>query len=259
MPKVEIIYNGVLEGHKDAVYALKTGQEPYIFFSAGGDGQIVKWDLQKKDHGELVARLPMAVYSLLYFKKKDLLIAGCRSGSLYVFDLANRRQEQLIRLKGDVFDLCYLPGTDMFAAACADGHLYVISTSNYEIIHDIHPTSNHARTLALNPDHSSLASGWSDGKIRIFETKGFAETESFIANQPSVFSMVFSNDGKKLISGGRDARIRVWDASLSYIEDQVIPAHLFTVNDLILIPELNLMVSASRDKTVKIWDSDSFA
>ena len=256
--KIEILYNGVLEGHKDAVYALVSGNEPNILFSAGGDGMIIRWDIANKGQGEVVARLPSAIYSLIYFADTDTMIAGTRFGGLYNLDLNTHKQKALINLKHDIFKLCFLPGNNLISAAGAGGFIYIIQSETLEIIHEIHPTNASGRTLALSPDGQHLASGWSDGNIRIYETAKFTEIHSFTAHLPSVFSLVYNTKRDKLISGGRDAQIRIWDVNQSYSERQKVPAHLFTVNDLVLIPEYNFLASASRDKTVKIWDAINF-
>ena len=258
MRGVEILYNGVLEGHKDAVYALVAGTIPEILFSAGGDGMIIRWDLANKGDGELVARLPSAVYDLQYFEDADLIMAGTRFGSLYTLDLKTHKQKALIDLKQDIFKLCFLREQNLVAAACAGGYLYVVHAETLEIVHEIHPGEASCRTLALSPEGPHLASGWSDGMIRVYETTSFAEVQSFAAHSPSVFSLTYNSVGDKLISGGRDAQIRIWNTTLSYIESKKIPGHLFTVNDLVMIPEYDLMASASRDKTVKIWEAENF-
>jgi len=257
--KVEIIFNGVLEGHKDAVYALCMARDPGQFFSAGGDGMIVRWNLSHKGDGIVVARMPNAVYSLLYFKDSDIMIAGTRFGNLFALDLQSQKHMAVKNLENDIFNLYYIPGINLITAACANGYLYVLHPQTLGIIHQFHQTESSCRCLALSPDGKHLASGWSDGRIRIYDVDAdFMEIQDFEANLPSVFSLVYNIKGDKLISGGRDAQIRVWERGDTYFEALKIPAHLFTVNDLELIPELGLMASASRDKTVKIWDANNF-
>ena len=39
---------------------------------------------------------------------------------------------------------------------------------------------------------------------------------------------------------------------------QTIPAHLFAINDILAIPDKQIIVSASRDKHVKIWDDTNY-
>jgi WD40 repeat protein len=39
---------------------------------------------------------------------------------------------------------------------------------------------------------------------------------------------------------------------------QNIPAHLFTIYDIKFHPSLNIFATASRDKSIKIWDAEDF-
>jgi len=258
MANIEILFAGVLDGHKDSIYAMVSGPTPDVFFSAGGDGLIVRWDLQHKNEGTVIAQLPVAVYSLLYIRETNTLLAGCRYGGLYILDLTAQKQEKHVELKGDVFDLCLLNASGTIAAVCAGGYLTIISGTNYAIQQEIHPTSRHARTLSLNQNADLLASGWSDGMVRIYDTVDLTEQAVFPANAPSVFALLFNSIDGALISGGRDALLKVWDTQQGFALQKTISGHMYTVNHLIPIPELGLFASASRDKTVKIWDARTY-
>ena len=37
-----------------------------------------------------------------------------------------------------------------------------------------------------------------------------------------------------------------------------IPAHMFTINDIVFSPDGKLMATAGRDKHIKIWDAEAF-
>jgi WD40 repeat protein len=52
--------------------------------------------------------------------------------------------------------------------------------------------------------------------------------------------------------------LRVWDLENDFqlISEQ--PAHLFTVNHIVFSPNGQLFATASRDKTLKIWDAQTF-
>jgi WD40 repeat protein len=65
--------------------------------------------------------------------------------------------------------------------------------------------------------------------------------------------MVFSQNDL-LFSGGRDALLKVWKLDQTPILLETINAHWFTINDLQISPNGNFLISASRDKTIKIWD-----
>ena len=43
-----------------------------------------------------------------------------------------------------------------------------------------------------------------------------------------------------------------------HTEQQVTP-HMFTVYDILAVPNLPIIITVSRDKTIKIWDSRDFS
>ena len=60
-------------------------------------------------------------------------------------------------------------------------------------------------------------------------------------------------------SGGRDAHfmIRAWQHN----EEKIIvdhAAHWYTINKIKHLPEVNMIVTASRDKTFRLWDDQTY-
>ena len=71
----------------------------------------------------------------------------------------------------------------------------------------------------------------------------------------------FFEEKNQLVSGGRDARLCFWDLeSDPILLKREIPAHLFTINHAVFCPgPTGWLVTASRDRTLKIWDPASGA
>ena len=247
-----IEHTGTLTGHRDSVYALENAGDSLHFFSAGGDGMVIKWDAVSFSPGKVVARLPSAIYSLQFQKEKNILIAGTRLNGIYMLDLEKQTEIARVDLPSTVYDIKMVSET-VLAAALAGGYLYFISLRDFSVLKIYHPTESHARKIAAMP--CAIATGWSDNKIRIYNTINFEEIHSFAAHANSVFSLAYINNGKTLLSGGRDAQIKCWDVENDYALIKSIPAHLFTINDIALNEDKTLFATASRDKTVKIWDA----
>jgi len=66
MEVITVEKTATLSGHKDCVYALCPSQYSNIFFSAGGDGLVVSWNLEEPENGVLVAQVPNSIYALCY-------------------------------------------------------------------------------------------------------------------------------------------------------------------------------------------------
>lgn len=243
----------VLIGHKDTIYALENGIEENHIFSSGGDGMIVDWNLNSGD-GILTARLASAVYSLYLNKSTNILFAGSRFGTLYAFDLLEKKEKAKIDLEGDVFALCSINENQLLAGT-AKGYLYLLNKEDLQILSVIKASDKRCRSLAISSDGKNIASGWSDSFIRIYDSESLNELNAFEAHAHSVFSLCFLPNSEFLLSGGRDAQIKVWDTSQNYQLVKTIPAHWYTVNSLVSNNQGTLFFSGSRDKSFRIWDA----
>ncbi|MBK7939593.1 MAG: hypothetical protein IPJ82_22020 [Lewinellaceae bacterium] len=52
--------------------------------------------------------------------------------------------------------------------------------------------------------------------------------------------------------------MRVWDLENNFRLVSEQPAHLFTLNHIVFSPDGQFFATASRDKTIKIWDAATF-
>ena len=97
-----------------------------------------------------------------------------------------------------------------------------------------------------------------DFTVKIFDLTDFSLKLVVEAHTNSVFTVKYSPDYKFLLTGGRDAHLKVWNVSGNYQLHQDIVAHLFAINDICFHPNLPLFATCSMDKSIKVWDSESF-
>ena len=118
---------------------------------------------------------------------------------------------------------------------------------------------------AIAAASDEMAIGASDNFIYIFSiedpksqigTVNCQLLTKFSSHTNSVFSLCYSSDGNELYSGGRDALLHSYDVLNEYYELRKVPAHLYTINDIVLL-DTNLFATASRDKNIKIWNQEN--
>ena len=83
-------------------------------------------------------------------------------------------------------------------------------TQNY--LHYATLTGHNVKSISFSPDGQTLASGGSDGTIRLWNASTGTHKRTLIGHLIWVSSVSFSPDGQTLASGSWDYTIRLWDA-----------------------------------------------
>ncbi len=244
-------------GHRAAVYALAQGMTDRDVLSAGGDGWVVSWNLDDPETGRVVASVETQVFSLINLPENNRIVAGTMHGGLHWIDLAHPEKTRNIQhhTKG-VYDL-KTHGQWLFSAG-GDGVLTRWSVAEARTLESFHLSNKALRSIAVAPGRNELAVGAGDGTIYFLDLDTLALKHTMLhAHTPSVFALCYAPGEQRLFSGGRDAMLRIWNlentSAPALLSEQ--PAHWYTINHIVLSPNGNRFATASRDKTIKIWDT----
>lgn len=244
-------------GHRDCVYALEKTTEKHHFFSAGGDGQVVRWNLQKPDTGELIAQVPASIYAIAFDELKQYLWVCQNYDGIHLIDVANKQEISSLKLTtAAIFDLKFYQNTAIMGLS--DGTVIVLDIDKFAVRKHIKTSDKSARSVAINPISGEFTVGFSDFSIKVFDLKDFSLKFVVQAHTNSVFTLCFSPDFRYLLSGSRDAHLKVWDVTNGYALVQDIAAHLFAINHIVYSPDAQLFATCSMDKSIKIWDANTF-
>lgn len=241
-------------GHRDCVYALTSGTAPEEFFSAGGDGMVVRWNLQKPDLGELFAQVNASVYAIQLDKVRNQLWVGQNFEGIHLIDVASKKAINSLKITASsIFDIQFYE--DSALIAIGDGTIIVVNAETFSVRKHIKASDKSARCIAVNPHAKEFAVGYSDGFIRVFGIENFDMRYVISAHSNSVFTLQYSPDYKILLSGSRDAQLKSWSVWDNYELNNQVTAHLFAINHISFSPDGSRFVSCSMDKSIKIWDS----
>jgi len=65
-------------------------------------------------------------------------------------------------------------------------------------------------SVAFSPKSGKLATGGTDGSVRIWDPKNGKLLATYLGHKTTVHSIAFNGDGNLLASGGRDGAVRIW-------------------------------------------------
>ena len=241
-----------LAAHSGALYALTKGRTSNTSFSAGVARVVAEWNLELGETNPFAIRTESTVYSLLNIGKQ--LIIGTSNGSIHVIDLDSKKEVRHLKLhdKG-VFHLYLDNQHNRVYASCADGTVSVWNPQEWSLLWHLNLSSEKIRRVGQNADASITAVACGDGKCIVMESTNHQIIYEFDAHEESCNSLAFLPDGN-LLTGGKDAFLRLWNSSDGCSLIKEIPAHNYAIYDIIVNPSSNWIATASRDKTIKIWD-----
>ena len=146
---------------------------------------------------------------------------------------------------------------------CALDYDESTSTVTVTSSRSLRPHNTPVVTLAIDGTETLLATGAADGTVKIWDIEGGYTTHTFHGSGSVVTSICFfeahnkAKNGKpsvehRLAAGYEDGQIRIW--SLEKRKSiAVLESHVTVVRALDFDSKSNLLLSASRDKTLVLW------
>lgn len=246
---------GELKAHSAALYAIAPGRTDGTIFSGGSDRVVAEWDLKTQETNPFAIRTESTIYSLENLGKQ--LAIGSMTGNIHIINVAQKSEIKNLKLhqKG-VFYMKQHPTQPWLYACGGDGKLSVWNTETWDLLWEIKFSASKLRRIAFDQAGNLGAIACGDGSVKIIETNQQRVLYDLDAHSESSNSVVFLPNGN-LISGGKDALLKVWDRSNGFSLMKTIPAHNFAIYDLVLSPDNQVLVSVSRDKTIKLWDANN--
>ena len=213
------------------------------------------------------------------------LLATCVEEDALVLNI--HTGERMFRIENDGASITSL------ALAPSASHLVVCSRSLSMRIYDLNgPIPKLQRTLkphttpvitsTIDATSTLLATGGADGTIKVWDIRGGFATHTFHGHSGVISALCFfqcapghmtTPRGKRksagvdqstadaptffLASGGEDGKIRIWNLQTRK-STASLDSHVSLVKSLDFSEQQHTLLSASRDKTIILWDSKSW-
>jgi WD40 repeat protein len=289
--EVKVTKIAQLTGHSGAIFAVtdgtsrenREGVDAQHILSGAGDGWVVEWDLAQPELGRLVAKVERNIFSLLFLKNQNKLIAGDMDGGVRFVDLTEPSLTRNVLHHGGkgCFDVKMIDN-QLFTIG-GDGVLTRWSVAESRSVESIQLSHKSLRCFDFSKSRNELAIGGSDGCVYFVDATTLELNHVWHAvHSNSIFSICYTPDDAHLLTGGRDAHLtlsilpdyteggegisKLEDSKISKLDSseilkssnfgilESIPAHLFTINSIVFHPtNPSIFATASRDRTIKIW------
>ncbi|KAF1815486.1 platelet-activating factor acetylhydrolase IB alpha subunit [Eremomyces bilateralis CBS 781.70] len=164
------------------------------------------------------------------------------------------------------------------------------ATVEATLLRTLKPHSAPVIVCAVDKTGTLLATGGADGVVKVWDIRGGYVTHTFHGHSGIISALLFfevdpsthpetskntagrkrkanrneveqaeenNTAGFRLASGGEDGKVRVWNL-LKRSTVAILDSHVSVVRGLDYCPEENALVSASRDQTAIIWDTQTW-
>jgi WD40 repeat protein/serine/threonine protein kinase len=195
----------------------------------------------------------------------DYVALGAGDGGIRLWDATGEEPIAVLRGHEDpVLDVAFSPDGTQLASAGVDQtvRLWDVRTRSPLAVLRGHETG-WFDGLAYSPDGRLLASASRDKTVRVWDMA----THEQVATLPhgsAVYGVAFSPDGGRLAAGCADNSIRLWDVAAAQsaggkeapeAEVAELRGHEDYVHSVAWSPDGTRLLSASGDRTVRVWDS----
>jgi WD40 repeat protein len=198
----------------------------------------------------------------------DGQFAACgRANQVFIYHVPSRRFVCRLTdpelMKSGVYKKPGVAGLDLVQSLAFSPDGYTLASGGYRIVklwsrpHDVRQFTFDAiapesvPAVATTADGRWLATGGSDGQIKLFDLSSGQAARTLSGHTAAVTSLKFSADGAKLFSTSLDKSIRAWQVADGAPAGQIdAPA---AQNALAIVGDGSQLATGGADKVIRIW------
>ncbi len=242
-----------LRGHERWVLSLAISPDGKTLASGSGDQTLRLWDLLGEDgKSRILKRFESAVTALAFSKDGKKLAVGTWDGELLLLNAnTGKVLKDLKEHNETITTIIFDPSGDYFASGSADDTLIVWDAKTGEDLLEMHQGNEYdVSTAAFSRDGERIVTGDGENDLKVWDTSHGEEIETLSGHEGPITCVAFMPDGS-IVSGSCDNTVRVWTGGKA----TVLRGHADEVTALVLDSKGTRIISASEDKTIRIWDA----
>ncbi|MEM9953114.1 MAG: protein kinase [Chloroflexota bacterium] len=254
-----------LNGHDSSVYSVDYDHDSQRLLSGGGsllledqpqgDTSIVLWDTTS---GIILNRFTGHsgnVTELEFHRNGSTFLSASRDSTVRIWLLDARQPlRQFEQHTGSVYDIeMTSDGSQVLSAGDRRVLLWDYESLEIALSLENFGAEISARSLAISPDDSIIATGLNNGVIILWDSTTGEEIRRLTGHTDDLLTLEFTSDGAFLLSGSQDRSVRRWDVATG-TQLQAYMGHLEAVTDVTVTGDSRYVLSASDDNTMRYWD-----
>ena len=249
-PTGELLMHG--EGHKDWISCISFHPNGILLATCGGDAAIKLWNILEEKCVYTIIDHAEPVWKCKFHFGGDFMLTCCLDHTIRLYDLNNYKARMSYRAHLDsVNSINWVPMSNSFVSGSADKTCSLWDMRTNICAQTYYGHNNAINCCAVDPTGNVLASCDADGIVKFWDLRTVRELASIDECKQAANCLCFDRTGDQLAVGYDDSNIRLFKTGQKY--ETMFKGHDDAVLDLMYDPNNVLLISASADRTFKIW------
>jgi len=243
------------KGHDGEIKSIAYVPGKNEFFTAGYDGQVLKWNIDGKEQTFQVVYSGADIIEVLAVSPDaSWLACGSGNSSIRMIPLqGNSMQYELKGHNGKIKSLVFSFDDDYLYSASLDGKVLKWDLAA-RTSQDVTTGTMQITSIDISSNGNYLAGINSKGNVIVWNPE--KNTENFrIETSGKNIKVIRFKPGENILAiGDINGNLELWDI-VTRKKISEVKAHTAQINDIRFNPVLNQMATASNDKTLKIFNN----
>ncbi|ABW29586.1 WD40 domain-containing protein [Acaryochloris marina] len=240
----------VLKGHQGAIYDVSFSPDGQQLVTAGADQTVRLWSIQGNPI-KIFRGHQGAVYDVSFSATGQWLASASGDKTIRLWDQSGQALQVLRGHQGAVYSAQFSPQGNLLATTSNDedsAHIWQVRSA--WLAQQQRQLQGRISSLSFSIDSPDLITAWEKGSLSIGNPtqSTFKRLNSQVK---AVTSLSFQAHQQLLVAATKQGTVHLYKKDQSL---QTFPAHKDTIYNIQLNPQKNLIATASRDETVKLWN-----
>ena len=248
------VTTSVFNGHTDWIRRLATVPGTDKFVSAGKDKTVRLWSIKNGLEHTFIGHKD-EVWGLAVTPDGQYAVSGSHDKTVKLWNLSTRSLEHTFEGHENWVTFVFITPDSHYAVTPShDSTIGVWDLLGRCLVTRLQGHTGAVVRLALSEDGKTIYSSSRDKSVRMWDLASGTLLASFTEHTDLILALAVSKNNLALVTGCNDKTLRFYNPELKVLTGSVAGAHGGDINRIVITPDCLLAVSASDDKTIKIWD-----